>query len=82
MRKDSPEPRRQAAAAVEVPEQRPALALALTQPEQLGIQRVCRFARGSRPIDRVGGAIQNRPMLADEVLPGRFVAVGAPGRKR
>ena len=82
LREHRSEPRRQTAPAVEVAEERPTFAVALGQPEQLSIECVRRFARGARFIDGVSGAIKHRAMFADEVVPGRFVSVGARRRQR
>ena len=82
LREHGAQPRAQTAAAVKVLEQRPPLAAALDEAEQLAVQRVGQFARTAGGIDSVGRSIEHRTMLADEVLPRAFVPTRAGAGER
>ena len=82
LREDRAQPGGQTAAAVEVQKQRPALTVTLGQPEEFGIQGVSGFSRRPCAVDGVRGAIEQRPIFTNEMLPGRVDSVGAGGRQR
>src|SRR5678816_948320 len=74
LRQHGTQPGGQAAASVEVAEERTL--------EELAVDAVREIARSTRWIDRVGGTIEDRPMLADEMFPGRFITGRASTRQR
>src|SRR5439155_11441096 len=76
LREDGAQPRGQTAATLVIPQQRLPFAAAALHAVQIGIQRVGDLARALRAIERVGGAIEKRPVLANEPLPRVLVAVG------
>ena len=82
LREDGSQPGDQAAAAVEVAEERLAFAASLAQPEELAVQRIGKIARAATGIERIGRAVQQRPMLQNKVVPCALVAVGACARQR
>src|SRR6476659_8952005 len=82
LRKNCSQPGDQAAAAVEVAEERLAFAASLAQPEELAVQRLGEVARAATGIERIGRAVQQRPMLQNEVVPRALVAISARARQR
>src|SRR5207244_11759456 len=68
------QPRGQAAAPLVVAKERLPLTPGGPDAVQLRVQRIGDLARALRAIERVGGAIQERPVLADESLPRVLVA--------
>jgi hypothetical protein len=76
LRQDRAQPRGEAAAAIEVPEERPPIAI--PDPVQLGIQCVGQLASTAGWIERLRRAEKYRTVLADEALPGLLVAGRAP----
>jgi hypothetical protein len=68
LRQHRTQPRRQAAAALKVAKER------LTV--EIRVQGIGEIARTARWVQRVGGAVEDRPVLEDEALPGLLV----PGR--
>jgi hypothetical protein len=66
---------------MEVPKQRAPLALAFGEPIQLTVQAVCDVACGATGRERIRRAIQDRPVLANEVLPRPFVSSRAGARE-
>src|SRR5688572_16166058 len=71
------QPGAQTAAAVKVLEQRPPLAISFGEAEQLAVQRVRQLTRTACGIDGIGSLVEQRTMLADEVLPCALVTAGA-----
>ena len=65
-----------------IAEQRLPLAFTVRKPEEIRVQRIRQIARAAAGIERVGGAIEERPLLEDEVLPGILVAGRAGAGKR
>ena len=82
LRQHGSQPRGQAAATVEVAQQRLARAGGVRQPIQLAVQRVGQFTRAAGGIDRVGRAQERRAIAGDEVLPRRLQTFDARGRQR
>ena len=76
------QPRREAAPSVEVAKERQPFAVPLPQPEQVRVQRVREVARAARAVDRIGRAVEHRPVLAHEMLPRPFVSLRARACKR
>src|SRR5690606_4728474 len=72
----------QAAAAVEVAEERLPLAGAFAQAEQIRVERIGELTSATGAIDRLGRAIERGPMLPDEVIPGRLVSGRARAGQR
>ena len=72
----------QAAAAVKISKQRSAFAVSLLQAEKIGVDRVGQLARAAARIDGVGRPIQDRTVLAHEMIPGGVVALGTGARER
>src|SRR5204862_8044670 len=70
------QPRRQAAAPLVVAKKRLPLPGALVDPVQIGVQGIGDLARSLRTIERVGGPIKERPVLANEPLPRVLVSFG------
>src|SRR5205807_270313 len=70
------QPRGQAAAPLVVAKERLPLTRGGPDAVQLRVQRIGDLARALRAIERVGSAIQERPVLADESLPRVLVAFG------
>lgn len=62
---------------MKVAEERAPFAVPFSHAEQVGVECIGGFSCGTRAIDRVRCAIEDRPMLADEVFPRRFVSVCA-----
>jgi hypothetical protein len=67
---------------MKVSKQRLRIVLPRAQTEQIPVQRIRKFARAAAWFKGVGCTIEERPMHADEVLPGRFIAAGACTRQR
>ena len=78
----SAQPGREAAPAMEIPEQRLARLVATRHAVQIGIERVGELACTASRVDRIGAAIQHGSMFADEVLPGFILSGGAAARER
>jgi hypothetical protein len=82
LRQHRAQPRGQTAASVEVAEMRSALAVTHVEPEQLAVERVREIARPASGIDGIRRSVQNRPMLANEMLPRRLRSLRARARER
>ena len=82
LRQNGSKPRCEAAAPVEVAEQRLPLACVIAQPEEVRVQRIRQVARAPAGIERVGGSIEERPLHEHEVLPRGLVAARARTRER
>jgi len=54
----------------------------VADPEQVRVQRIGEVARTAARIDRVGGAVQQRPLHEDEVLPRLLVSLCARAGER
>ena len=78
LRKNRTEPCRESAATMKIPEQRLSRLSPLVHTVKIGVQRIGQLARGARTIDGLSSAIQVRPHLQDEMIPG----VGMPFRTR
>ncbi len=77
LREHRAQPRGEAASSVKIAKQRlPALA-AIVETVELRIQRIGELARTTPPGERVGRAVEPRPLLPDEVFPRRLVSRGA-----
>src|SRR6185436_16780308 len=74
--------RRKRAAPVEVSEKRLPFTIAFADAIEVGIERVGQLTRTDARSQGIGGAIQHRPVLADEVLPGAFVTNRASACER
>src|SRR5262249_50831408 len=81
LREHGAQPCREAAAALKVLKQRSALAAAVPDAVELGVQRVGELSRAAARIERVSGAVQHGPVLEDETLPGLRVSCGAQARE-
>jgi hypothetical protein len=66
---------------VEVAEERASLALPFREAEQIAVQRVGQISGASCRVDGIRGAIEDRPVLAHEVLPGAFVSIRTGARQ-
>src|SRR5438552_10154937 len=49
---------------------------------QLGVERIGQLAGAATWLDRVGRSIQQRPVLAHEMFPGRIISLGTRGGHR
>ncbi len=80
---DGPQPGRETAASMEIPEQRARpVVLSIAQAEQLGVQGIGELPRVAAGIDGLGGTIEQRPIVLDEMVPRRLVSASARGRQR
>ena len=82
LRQHGPEPRGQAAASVEVAEQRLPPAVTVAKPEQFGVQRIGDLAGPAARVERVRRPIEQRALLEDEVFPRLVVARGTRAGER
>src|SRR6476659_7516732 len=82
LRKNCSQPGDQAAAAVEVAEERLAFAASLAQPEELAVQRIGEIASAATGFECIRRTVQQRPMLQNKVLPCVLVAMRACTRQR
>ena len=67
---------------MEIAKQRLSLASPVPKSEEIRVQRVRKVASAAAWIERVGGAIEKRPLLEDEVFPRALVAGRAGAGKR
>jgi hypothetical protein len=74
LREYGSQPRREAAASVEITEERSL--------EQLAIDAVGEFASTASGIERIGCTVERRPMLPNKKIPGPFVPRRAGARER
>jgi hypothetical protein len=74
LREHGPQPGGEAAPSVKIAKERLPLALALTESEEIGVQRVGEIPRAAGRVDRIGCPVQERTLLKDEVLPGSVVS--------
>jgi hypothetical protein len=79
---NSPEPRRKAASSVVIAKQRAASGNSRVEPVQISIQGIRELSRSAGGINRIGGAVQHRSVLANEVLPCLFIPLSAADRER
>jgi hypothetical protein len=67
---------------VKVLEERTPFATALDESEQLAIERVCELTRTPTGVNGIRRSIENRTMLAYEMLPGAVMSAGAGAGER
>src|SRR5438045_8819222 len=67
---------------MKIPEERLPIAAAFLNAEQIRVECVGQLARATCRIDRVGGSVQWRPVLAHEVVPRGVVTGGTCDRER
>ena len=75
------QPRGETASPVEIPEQRSPLAVAFLHAIQVGVQSIGQVASATARIEGIGRAIEERPVLEDQALPGLLVSGGALARE-
>src|SRR5260221_11103293 len=68
LRQHRSQPRRQAAASVEVAKERLPYALTVSEPEQIRVQRIREVARPAAGLERISSAVKMRALLEDEML--------------
>ena len=76
LREHGAQPGPQAAPSVEVSEERTPLPIAFLQSEEIGVNRIGQLARAAGGIDGVGRAVEHRSVLAYEMIPRAFRALG------
>jgi hypothetical protein len=74
LRKHRTQPCCQRTPAVEIPEERLPFTITFADAVQVSVKGISELARPPTRIDRVGGSVQHRPVLVDEVLPRALVA--------
>ena len=77
LREHRAQPGGEAASSVKIAKQRLPALPAVVETVELAIERVGEFARTASRGERVGRAVEPRPLLADEVFPCRLVSRGA-----
>src|SRR5437867_1452061 len=74
LREDRSEPCGEAASPMEILEERSPLAAVVLESVQVRIQRIGELACAAAPIERIGRAIEQRPILEHEPIPGGLVS--------
>jgi hypothetical protein len=82
LREHGAQPRREAAPAVILAQQRCAASFGNACAVEVGVDRVRQFPRAARSVERVGRPIQHGTEFLDEYVPRLFVAIRAPERER
>ena len=67
---------------MKISKQRLPAACAPIQAEQIAVQRIGEISGPPARLDRVGRAVQKRPVLSDEMFPGLLVRGSAGARQR
>ena len=62
---------------MKVAEERLSRAFGIPQPVEVGVKRVGELPRAAPGLEGIGRAIENRPVLQHEVIPGRLISCGA-----